>query len=179
MQHVTNRIKLAKAQSTKMKRFIRLKESTKLHLYKALIGPLMEYPIIPTGLTAPSNIIKMQRVQNKNLKFVAAYTENANKTVEEFHQHYKVEVINVRMYNAVNKLWRKMEVKDEELCNKSMRENNDQFLGHRWWKRTALFLEDGEPEPLYVQGHTPKLLSHRLGHTLIMTLIKNGEIPAS
>ena len=55
MQHVTNRIKLAKAQSTKMKRFIRLKESTKLHLYKALIRPLMEYPIIPTGLTAASN----------------------------------------------------------------------------------------------------------------------------
>ena len=150
MQHVTNRIKLAKAQSTKMKRFIRLKESTKLHLYKALVRPLMEYPIIPTGLTAASNIIKMQRVQNKNLKFVAAYTENANKTVEELQQHYEVEAINVRMYNAVNNLWRKMEVKDEELYNNQCGENNDQFLDHRWWKRTALYLENGEPEPIYV-----------------------------
>ena len=92
----------------------------------------------------------MQRVQNKNLKFVAAYTEKGNKTVEELHQHYEVEAIDVRMYKAVNNLWRKMEVKDEELYNKSMRENNDQFLDHRWWKRTALYLEDGEPEPIYV-----------------------------
>ena len=59
-QHITNRIKQAKAQTTKLKRFIRLDSSIKLHLYKALLRPVMEYPIIPNGITSDMNMMKMQ-----------------------------------------------------------------------------------------------------------------------
>ena len=102
-QHITNRIKQAKAQSTKLKRFIRLDPSIKLHLYKALIRPVMEYPIIPNGITSDINMIKMQRVQNKNLKFVAAYTAQQHFTIEDLHKYYEIDAMNVRLYKAAKK----------------------------------------------------------------------------
>ena len=73
--HVTNRINLAKNQSGKIKRFIKLEPKIKLHLYKALIRPLMEYPVIPNGIQLSTHIKIMQIVQNRNLKFVAAYSD--------------------------------------------------------------------------------------------------------
>ena len=103
-QHITNRIKQAKAQSTKLKRFIRLDPSIKLHLYKALIRPVMEYPIIPNGITSDINMIKMQRVQNKNLKFVAAYTAQQHFTIEDLHKYYEIDTMNVRLYKAAKKI---------------------------------------------------------------------------
>ena len=109
--HTTHRIKLANIQTGKIKRFIKLDPKVKLHLYKALIRPLMEYPIIPNGIQAKTHLRKMQGVQNKNLKFIADYSDQRNKTAEELHQHFNIEPMNVRMYDAVEKLWTKMEIK--------------------------------------------------------------------
>ena len=59
--HITKRINMAKIQSSKIKRFIKLDPKVKLHLYKALIRPLMEYPIIPNGIKSLDHIKNMQR----------------------------------------------------------------------------------------------------------------------
>ena len=48
--------------------------------------------------------MKMQIVQNRNLKFAAAYSDQRNLTVEELHHHFDIEPMNVRMYDAVDKL---------------------------------------------------------------------------
>ena len=109
----------------------------------------MEYPIIPNGITAITNIQKMQSIQNINLKFVAKNTENYNKIAEELHLIYDIEPMNVRMYKATEKLWNKMELKENALYLNSMRENNNPFIDHLWWKRTALALEAGKPDPKY------------------------------
>ena len=60
LMHVNNRIGMAKQQSLKIKRFAKLSEKNKLYLYKALIRPLLEYPIIPNGRTAETNIKKFR-----------------------------------------------------------------------------------------------------------------------
>ena len=99
--HITKRINMAKIQSSKIERFIKLDPKVKLHLYKALIRPIMEYPIIPNGIKSLDHIKNMQRVQNKNLKYVAAYSDQNNKTAEELHLHYDIDPMNVRMYDAV------------------------------------------------------------------------------
>ena len=148
-QHMTNRIKQAKAQNLKLKQFIRLDSSIKLHLCKALIRPVMEYPIIPNGITSDMNIIKIQRVQNKNLKFVAAYTTQQHCTIEDLHKYYEIDAMNVRLYKAAKKLWDKMAFKEQQLHNRSTVENNNPFRDHYWWKRAALSLEGGEPDPIY------------------------------
>ena len=40
--HINQRISMAKTQSKKIKRFMKLDPKVKLHLYKALVRPLME-----------------------------------------------------------------------------------------------------------------------------------------
>ena len=106
---------MAKIQSSKIKRFIKLDPKVKLHLYKVLIRPIMEYPIIPNGIKSLDHIKNMQTVQNENLKFAAAYSDQSNKTAEELHLHYNIDSMNVRMYDAVEKLWAKMEIKEPEI----------------------------------------------------------------
>ena len=71
--HTTHRIKLANVQSKRIKRFIKLDPKVKLHLYKALIRPLMEYPIIANGIQAKAHLKKCKESKNKNLKLIAAY----------------------------------------------------------------------------------------------------------
>ena len=57
----------------------------------------------------------MQIVQNRNLKFVAAYSDQSNNRAEELHLHYNIDAVNVRMYDAVKKLWTKIETKEPEI----------------------------------------------------------------
>ena len=92
----------------------------------------MEYPIIPNGIQAKVHIKKMQGVQNKNLKFIAAFSDQRNKTAEELHHHYNLEPMNVRLYDVVAKLWTKIEIKEPDIHRKSTEKNNNIFADHVW-----------------------------------------------
>ena len=71
-------------------------------------------------------------------------------SIQELHEHFGLEPMNIRCYNAVDKLWTKMEIKEPRIHQQSTEENNNEFNDHLWWKRTALFLERRIPEPRYV-----------------------------
>lgn len=66
--HLTKRLQQAKAVRTKLKRFKKLKTKTKIHLYKALMRPVIEYPVVPICIASNSNIRKMQQYQNKSIR---------------------------------------------------------------------------------------------------------------
>ena len=68
--HVADRIRKAKTELGRLNRFRSLTPKTKAHLYKAFILPIMEYPIIPLCGISKSNKIKIQRIQNKAVKFI-------------------------------------------------------------------------------------------------------------
>ena len=131
-QHITNRINLAKIQTNKLRRFSALDANIKFHLYKALIRPTLEYPIIPNGLTSTTNLLKMQQIQNKNLKLIAQNRDHHKETMQQLYKRYEIETINTRFYRATYKLWNKIGEREPELHNKSMRENNFPFLDHSW-----------------------------------------------
>ena len=123
-----------------------------MHLYKALVRPLLEYPIIPNGLSSDTVLLEMQRVQNKNLKLASAYSDLRDLSFQEIHEHFDIDPINIRFYNAVDKLWTKMELKEPAIHQQSTAENNNIFSDHRWWKRTALYLERRIPDPIGVSS---------------------------
>ena len=95
-----------------------MREKTKLHLYIALVRPILEYPVIPNAIASRTNMLKMQRVQNKNLRNISRYTDNSDKNAEELHDSYNMEPLNIRFYRAANKLWSKLEQKEQQLCNR-------------------------------------------------------------
>ena len=149
VSHITDRIRSAKNQTQRLKRFINLNEKTKSHLYKALIRPVLEYPVVPNVNASKSQMKKMQRVQNRNLKMIAKNTENENKTIKELHEIYGYEPINIRLFCAAEKLWHKFQAKEPEIQNRSQIENRNRKRDHSWWPRTAKKLSRGLPPPIY------------------------------
>ena len=148
--HITNRVNLAKAQTSRIKRFMALKEKTKLHLFKALIRPVLEYPVITNALASKHQMLKMQKVQNANLNIIAKNTENELKTIKELHEIYDIEPINIRLFKAAERTWEKYLEKDPEMENRARIENNNRINDHNWWPRIAHKMHRGEPPPLYV-----------------------------
>ena len=71
---------------------------------QALIRPVLEYPVIPNALASKKQLIRMQRIQNQSMRFIARNTEDRSKAMEQLHKHYNIEPINVRLYRQARKL---------------------------------------------------------------------------
>ena len=120
-------------------------------MYKTLIRPLMEYPVIPNATASKMQLKKMQVIQNKNIKFATNNDDiYEGKTLQERHEMLGVEPLNTRMFYRLEKVWNKFSEKEEELYRKSERENMDNFKDHLWWKRAALTNHEGPPQEVYV-----------------------------
>ena len=91
----------------------------------------------------------MQVVQNRNIKMVAKNTDNESKTIKQLHETYGIEAINIRLYNAADKLWRKFSEKEPEIQNRSRIENQNNIKDHSWWPRSAKRVEAGVPMAKY------------------------------
>ena len=150
VSHITERIQMAKIQTNKLKRFTNLNANIKLHLYKALIRPILEYPIIPLALCSDTQKTNMQRVQNKNLKLIVKNEPDLrDKTLKEIHETLNIDPINIRLRTRFMKLWGKIERKEQQLYRYAMNANNDPFRDHNWWPRAATEYEKDDPIPIY------------------------------
>ena len=94
----------------------------------------------------------MQRIQNKNIKFITAFDNNynINMTIEQKHLMLKLETFNTRLYERKLKTWEKFAEKETEIYNHSQRETNTPFLTHPWWPNTAMSCLEPPPIPRYV-----------------------------
>ena len=127
-----------------------LKEKTKLHLHKALICPVLEYPVIPNALASKKQMLNMQEVQNANLKIIPKNTDNKLKTIKELQEIYEIEQINTRLFNAAERTWEKYLEKDPEMESKARIENNSGLNYNFWWPRIAHKIHGGVPPKLYI-----------------------------
>ena len=73
----------------------------------------------------------------------------ADRTIQEIHEILNLDPINIRLYQATEKLWNKLLVKDPILCNSSLAENYNNLKDHNWWPRTANLITKGNPLPMY------------------------------
>lgn len=150
VQHIGERLNMAKTQTNKLKRFMNLSSKTKTHLYKALVRPLMEYPVIPLALASKTQKMKMQRLQNKNLRIIAKNDPALEEqTIEQLHQSLNIEAVNIRLRSRLIKLWNKVELKEPELYQTSMNANRNPSRDHTWWPRAGQAFEEDDPNPIY------------------------------
>ena len=95
-----------------------------------------------------SNIQKIQRVQNKAVKFITKGDPD-QPNLEEAHIKYKLEAINVRYHKRSVKTWQKLNQDDEELVNQTIEAKFDNRRDHYWWRRIGGCIHDAEPDPVY------------------------------
>ena len=135
-------IKRAKLELNKLKRFKQLRSEIILHLYKALIRPLLEYPIIPTFLTPRTTITKIQAVQNHALRLINKDTPPYNVTIEELHSKYDIQPMNIIFYRRAVTIWEKLRTINPEIAQQS--EQLIEQPDHLWWPTTAKYIIAGE-----------------------------------
>ena len=97
--HITSSLRKAKIQLAKIHRFSSAPQKTKLYLYKALIRPLLEYPIQQTSNTSKGNKVKQQRVQNKATRFITNTKLKDRKKSSDLHKQLNLEPLNIRFTN--------------------------------------------------------------------------------
>ena len=147
--HISSKTLAARCQLSKLKRFYKLKPELKIRLYRTLIRPIMEYPIVPIALASKMNISKMQIVQNMALKQAVRDTEDRFMTLEDIHEKYEMEAINVRLATRLAELWSKFELTHPELYKKTLDANDVGLRDHYWWPRVGRVAALDPPEPIY------------------------------
>merc|ERR1712002_1324577 len=111
---------------TKLKRFQGMSTKILIHLYTTLIRPIIEYPVISTCLASNKNLIEMQTIQNRMLKFATqSNNDYDNMTMQEVHENLDIEQINIRLYKLANKAWNRFSQMNTNLANKSLDLNNN------------------------------------------------------
>ena len=97
--HLDQRLKQAKTQRTKLRRFRGLSDTSQVKLHKTMLRPMIEYPIVPNCIMSQSNMTKQQKFQNASLRQAARRNLNTqNENIEELHDRYKTEPINLRYF---------------------------------------------------------------------------------
>ena len=107
-RHINHILKKANLSLTKLRRFAPAPPKIKLTLYKLLVRSLMEYAPYQGNKLNKTNMMKLQRVQNKSLRFVANVKLSDKKKSKDIHEALKIESINVRLNRLSNKLLNKM-----------------------------------------------------------------------
>ena len=123
----------------------------KLRLYKTLLRPILEYPILPMCIASYSNKQVLQSFQNISLRQVVGGRRGGwNTTAAELHEQLGIEPINVRIHQLATKAWEKVRVLSPDLVERS--ENVQDERGrrdHLWWKRISPYVNSPEPLPRY------------------------------
>ena len=150
--HMNQRTNKAQGQIQMLKRFRKVSPNIKLHLYKMLVRPIMEYPAIPMCITAKTNIRKLQVIQNKALR--SAINDRRlvhGRTNEEVHLITNFEAMNTRLHELATRTWQKLEYLDPDLKIKA-----DQIVDrinheHYWWPTITRYMRDNPHEmmPIY------------------------------
>ena len=92
-----------------MRRFQKLSIKTKTHLIKALILPILHYPITPTVALSNTRIKEMQGVQNKAIRFATNdNVMNRRQTSEQLHRITKIDPINITLTKRAIKIGEKI-----------------------------------------------------------------------
>ena len=115
-KHVSSLINKANHNLHKLLRFKSAPPKIKLHLYKVLIRPILEYPCYPLTLISKSSKRKIQIIQNKALRFVHNIKTKDKVNMKTIHEKYKIPPMNTRLHNLAIKNINNL--REQYLCNR-------------------------------------------------------------
>ena len=106
--HINRIISKAKTSLIKLYRFRSAPTKIKLIFFKTLVRPLLEYPISQLINIGINNKRKMQRIQNRALRFTKNIKLSDRKRSKDLHDELKVVPLNIRLNKLTNKFANKM-----------------------------------------------------------------------
>ena len=147
-KHIDQRTSIAQAQMTKLIRFKGLSTNANLHLFKALIKPILEYPIILLCLSPRYKLNKLQAKQNICISCASKDTLPYERTIKDLHELYNINSLNITFRNRAEKIWQKLTALDNTIEDHSA-QITDQYSDHIYWRRIHRNLQEPYPDPIY------------------------------
>lgn len=145
--HVKEQNHKAKITLRKLRRFRKLSSKIKLHLYKAVVLPILDYPVIPMNTLKPTNWKKQQAIQNKALRWISGDVPPYSTTIKFLHTKYKLDPINIRNHRLALKMWDSFRA---EFPTETEEYENTEFnRTHAWWPLAYMPENAREPTPIY------------------------------
>ncbi len=101
--HINQKAALAAVALSNLERFRDSNTKTKLHLFKAFILPLLTYCPLALSLSAPTNLSKLQRVQNRAIRFALGTKWFDFRSSLSTHEESNIPPLNITRYNRLEK----------------------------------------------------------------------------
>ena len=148
-KHIKDIINKTQLVLTTIRRFDSLNTNIKLHLVKACVLPILTYPAYSLNAISKSNLLSLQRKQNKALRFVYSEKYPYTKNTAELHALAKLDPINRTLYARGNQIKHKLIniIKDNTYTNTI--QGHEQGREHAWFKKPINTISKEAPRPLY------------------------------
>ena len=148
-KHVTDISNKALLTLKTLRRFDKLNTNIKLHLVKACVSIILTYPTYVLNALPKTQLLSLQRIQNKEICF--AYNEYYpyTTTIEELHLLSKIEPINITLHKRGGKMKSKLEnTLQDSIYLKAIREYQHD-KDHGWFKKPNKILNNINIQPTY------------------------------
>lgn len=108
-KHIDDRRRKAMGSLTKLFRLREMPTKIKTHLVKALVLPVLEYPPIPTQALSNRQISRLQKIQNKALRFATNQRYPYTMNTRQIHEYTRTKPINIKLHQRATKIWKQLE----------------------------------------------------------------------
>ena len=146
--HIKNRTQQANRTLYKLYRFRDMPIKIKTHLIKTLVLTVLDYPPIPTHTLSKTQLSKLQKVQNKALRFATNQRYPYTMNTIEIHTHTKTEPINIRLHNRAKKIWQRLQEIEHPLYT-TLTEKQENITRYNRNFPSSLNIINNQPEPKY------------------------------
>lgn len=149
-KHVKERRGKAIEALIKLFRFREMPPKIKTHLVKAMVLPVLEYPPIPLHSLSKNQISKLQKIQNKALRFATNQRYPYTMTTAQIHHYTKTKPINIKLHERAVKIWETLENQENQTYFE-LRENHENMQRYnKWFPSSFEKLSQGRvPRPRY------------------------------
>ena len=129
---VDENIKKAKLELKKLYRLRYLKKNIKVRLYKTKVLTLLTYAAVPLNICSPSQIKRLQVVQNKAIRWITNSYYPIRCDIDNQQEILKIEPIKDRLNRLAQNVWFKIETENAEFFKTTL--DIPIIHGHAWFK---------------------------------------------
>lgn len=147
-KHIDERCNSANTALAKLYKLRNLPENIKTHLVKALILPILDFPPIPIHTLSKNQIRRLQKIQNKALRFAINQRYPYTMTTQQIHTHTNTIPLNIRLHNRAKDIWYRIENLDIPIYSELLEHHNNIQRFHRDFQ-SSLQARNNIPMPIY------------------------------
>jgi len=143
------RTEIGRTNLDRIYRFRHLSQTLKRKLYISTVRSSLIYPIIPLHTCSNSATLRLQRIQNRALRFITNTHWTDFKTSRQLHDETNLPTINVLLHDHARRIWEKIRDTDEGLYNSLTFSPDLNDRQHRYIRSSRLLALSPPPEPIY------------------------------